>query len=168
MNPSPNPELDLTISRVIKAPRQAVWNAWTDPARFEQWWVPAPARCRVVEMELRPGGAFLTEISENGGDFAPHLSACFLAVDELERIVFTNALVGGWRPAERPFMTAVITLRDHPLGTGYVAHVMHKNGADRHLHEELGFHDGWGTVIDQLAALVEQPRGESAPLVHRT
>lgn len=156
MNGSPNPELDLTITRVIKAPRQAVWNAWTDRASFEQWWVPAPARCRVREMDLRPGGAFQTEISEDGGDFAPHLSACFLAIDDGERIVFTNALVGGWRPAEQPFMTAVITLRDHPLGTEYAAHVMHKSNADRNLHHEMGFYDGWGTVAEQLAALVER------------
>jgi uncharacterized protein YndB with AHSA1/START domain len=152
-----NPELDLTISRVIRAPRAAVWRAWTDPARFAQWWIPAPAKCNVVEMDLRPGGALVTEISEAGGEFMPHLSACFLAVDELERIVFTNALVGGWRPAEQPFMTAIITLRDHPLGTDYVAHVMHKNHADRSMHEELGFYDGWGTVVEQLAKLVERP-----------
>jgi len=151
------PKLDLTISRVIKAPRPVIWRAWTDPTRFEQWWVPAPARCKVVEMDLRPGGAFVTQISENGGEFQPHMHACFLAVDELERIVFTNALVGGWRPAEEPFMTAMITLRDHPLGTEYVAYVMHKSNADRSLHEELGFYDGWGTVIEQLAKLVEQP-----------
>jgi uncharacterized protein YndB with AHSA1/START domain len=150
-----NPDLDLTIARIIKAPRARVWNAWTDPASVEQWWIPAPAKCKVLEMDLRPGGAFVTRISENGGDFAPHLSACFLAVDHLERIVFTNALVGGWRPAEQPFMTAVITLRDHPLGTEYSACVMHKSNADRNAHQSMGFFDGWGTVASQLAQFVE-------------
>jgi uncharacterized protein YndB with AHSA1/START domain len=156
MSPSFNPALDLTISRVIKAPRAAIWKAWTDRASFEQWWVPAPARCKVVEMDLRPGGALVTQISENGGGFMPHLSACFLAADELERIVFTNALVGGWRPAEQPFMTAIITLKDHPMGTGYSAHVMHKSNADRDMHDKMGFYDGWGTVAAQLAKLVER------------
>jgi len=156
MTQSFNPKLDLTISRVIKAPRRVIWNAWTDRASLEQWWVPAPATCRVLELDLCPGGAFVTRISENGGDFMPHLSACFLAVDDLERIVFTNALVGGWRPAEQPFMTAVITLQDHPMGTDYVAHVMHKNNADRNMHEEMGFYDGWGTCLDQLAAFAER------------
>ena len=146
---------DLAISRIIKAPRAAIWRAWTDRRSFEQWWVPAPAKCRVVEMEVRPGGAFTTEISEKGGAFTPHLSACFLDTRELERIVFTNALVAGWRPAEQPFMTAIVTLADHPQGTLYAAHVMHKNDADRKMHDELGFLDGWGTVIGQLAQLVE-------------
>lgn len=156
MTASPHPDLDLTISRVIHAPRQVVWNAWTDPASLEQWWIPAPAKCRVQAMELRPGGAFETQMSEGGGEFGPHLSACFLAVDPLERIVFTNALVGGWRPAEQPFMTAVITFREHPRGTDYSAHVMHRNVADRDLHRDLGFYDGWGTVAEQLAALAER------------
>lgn len=152
---SPDPDLDLTISRLIKAPRSVIWDAWTDPARFEQWWVPAPARCKVVEMDLRPGGAFVTRISEDGGPFTPHLDACFLAVDDVRRIVFTNTLVAGWRPAENPFMTAIITLNDHPDGTDYAAHVMHRSNADRNMHEQMGFHDGWGTVIGQLARLVE-------------
>lgn len=44
MRREPNPELDLTISRVTKAPRSAIWNAWTTPASFEQWRIPAPAK----------------------------------------------------------------------------------------------------------------------------
>jgi uncharacterized protein YndB with AHSA1/START domain len=155
MSASVQPDLDLTISRIIHAPRSAVWAAWTDRASFEQWWVPAPAVCKVVEMDLRPGGSFLTQISENEGEFTPHISGCFLAVDDLERIVFTNSLVGGWRPAEKPFMSAIITLNDHAEGTEYVAHVMHRNNADRSTHEEMGFYDGWGTVTKQLAELAE-------------
>jgi uncharacterized protein YndB with AHSA1/START domain len=156
MNPPLDPNLDLTISRVIKAPRAAIWSAWTDPKKFEKWWIPEPALCRVVQMDVRPSGGLVTEISEKGGNFAPHLSACFLAVDESRRIVFTNALTAGWRPAEQGFMTAVITLADHPDGTDYAAHVMHKNNTDRNMHAEMGFYDGWGTVIGQLARLVER------------
>src|SRR5690606_15691509 len=156
MTPEANPDLDLTISRVIKAPRRIVWNAWTEPAQFAQWWIPAPALCRVVEMDVRPGGGLVTQMSEDGGAFAPHLRACFLAVDEGQRIVFTNALIAGWRPAEQPFMTAIITLSDHPEGTSYAAHVMHKSRSDKEMHAEMGFYDGWGTVIGQLAALVEK------------
>lgn len=149
------PDLDLSITRIIRAPRAVVWRAWTEPSSFEQWWVPAPAQCRVLAMDLRPGGALVTAIREPGADFGPHLSGCYLDIVESERLVFTNALVDGWRPAEQPFMTAIITLADHPLGTDYRAQVMHKNGADRTMHENLGFHDGWGTVADQLARLAE-------------
>ena len=150
-----DPALDLTISRVIRAPRAAVWSAWTDPAQFEKWWIPAPAQCRVAAWDPKPGGAFRTLMSESGGPYEPHIDGCFLAVDDGERIVFTNSLVEGWRPAPQLFMTAVITFTDHPEGTDYRAHVMHRNEEDRKMHEDYGFYDGWGTVIGQLADFVE-------------
>jgi uncharacterized protein YndB with AHSA1/START domain len=151
-----DPDLDLSINRVIRAPRAEVWAAWTDPKRFEQWWVPAPEVCRVREMDLRPGGAFRTELRQGDGEFAPHITGCFLAVEDGERIVFTDALLGGWRPADSSFLTAVISMRDHPEGTEYTAAALHRNVADREEHEELGFQNGWGTVTRQLAELVER------------
>jgi hypothetical protein len=72
-----------------------------------------------------------------------------------ERIVFTDALTAGWRPATKGFVTAVITFRDHPDGTAYSALAMHKDQSDRDRHADLGFHDGWATVAAQLAELVE-------------
>ena len=155
MNPPFNPDLDLMIERVIKAPRSAVWHAWTDPESFAQWWIPKPTICRVEAMDLVPGGALVTQMSDNGGDFVPHLDACYLAVVPEERIVFTTALTGGWRPAADPFITAIITLSDHSDGTLYTAHVMHKSAEVRQHHADLGFYDGWGTVARQLAELVE-------------
>lgn len=150
-----HPDLDLTVSRIIAAPRSAVWKAWSEPDRFAQWWVPAPALCRVLQMDLRPGGAFRTEISDDGKEFGAHINACFLNVVPGERIVWTDALVGGWRPAPNSFVTAVITMEDHADGTAYAATAMHRDVADRDRHQELGFHDGWGTVIEQLASAVE-------------
>jgi uncharacterized protein YndB with AHSA1/START domain len=152
-----NPDLDLGLERIIRAPRATVWSAWTDPSRLERWWVPAPTRCRVDHLELRPGGAFVTRLSDDGTEFVPHLDACFLAVDELERIVFTNAIDSTWRPAQPApvAMTATITLLDHPDGTDYRMVVRHGDPAARDLHDKLGFADGWGTVAGQLAAFAE-------------
>lgn len=151
-----NPDLDLTLQRVIRAPRAAVWRAWTDPARLAQWWLPAPARCEVARLDVRPGGAFVTRL-----DGGPHLDAAFLVVDDGERLVFTTAIDSGWRPAspDPVAMTAEITFGDHPDGTDYRVLVRHGDPAARELHEKLGFADGWGTTTGQLAALAEgEPR----------
>lgn len=152
-----NPELDLALVRVIRAPRQSVWRAWTDPTRLERWWVPAPALSRVDRLEVRPGGGFVTRRSDDGVHFVPHLDACFIVVDDLERIVFTNVIDSAWRPANpTPVrMTAEISLRDHPDGTDYRVVVRHGDPADRTRHEKLGFTDGWASVTGQLAGLVE-------------
>jgi len=156
-----NPDLDLTLQRVIRAPRAAVWSAWTDPTRFEKWWVPAPTVCRVDRLEVRSGGALVTRMSDDGVDFVPQLDASFLVVDELERIVFTNAIDSAWRPANPApvLMTAEITLSDHPDGTDYRVIVRHADPAARARHEEIGFFDGWGTVTKQLAVVAESQAG---------
>ncbi|MDX6262756.1 MAG: hypothetical protein QOH84_4444 [Kribbellaceae bacterium] len=152
-----NPELDLVLERVIRAPRATVWSAWTDPAKFEKWWLPAPALCRVERLEVKPGGALLTRMSEDGVDFVPHLDATFLLVEELDRIVFTNAIDSSWRPSrpEPVVMTAEVIFTDHPDGTDYRIVVRHGDPASRALHAELGFADGWGTVTEQLARVAE-------------
>lgn len=152
-----NPDLDLSLGRVIRAPRKRVWDAWTDPASLAQWWIPAPLRCRVEELDVRAGGAFVTRMSEDGDIFVPHLDACFIVVEDYERIVFTNALDSAWRPAKpQPVaMTAEIVLRDHPDGTDYRVVVRHGDPAARERHADLGFADGWGTVTAQLARVTE-------------
>lgn len=152
-----NPDLDLVLRRVIRAPRASVWNAWTDPSRLEKWWVPAPALSRVDRLEVRPGGGFVTRLSDNGIDFVPHVDACFLVVDDLERIVFTNAIDSAWRPAspDPVAMTAEITFGDDPDGTDYRIVVRHGDPAARVRHEKLGFTDGWASVTAQLAGLAE-------------
>ncbi|MFI0368824.1 SRPBCC domain-containing protein [Actinomadura sp. 1N219] len=152
-----NPDLDLALERVIRAPRAVVWSAWTDPSRLEKWWIPAPAVCRVDRLDVRPGGAFVTRMSEDGAEFVPQVDAIFLVVDELERIVFTNAIDSAWRPADpAPVpMTAEISLADHPDGTDYRIVVRHGDPEARARHEKLGFAEGWGTVAGQLAEFAE-------------
>jgi uncharacterized protein YndB with AHSA1/START domain len=154
-----DPDLDLQLDRVIGAPRARLWQAWTDPDQLARWWVPAPTACRVDHLDVVPGGAFVTTMSDDGISFGPHLDACFVVVDPGERIVFTNALDSRWRPADPApvAMTAEITFRDHPDGTDYRVVVRHADARSRMHHEELGFADGWGTVTAQLAAITEGP-----------
>ncbi len=77
----------------------------------------------------------------------------FLEVVPQARLVFSSLLTAGWRPA-KPWLgfTAVIDMEDDPAGCRYTAHVMHLDEAARERHEQLGFFDGWNTVITQLEA----------------
>ena len=83
---------------------------------------------------------------------------CYLEVVPLERLVFTDALLPGYRPSENPFFTAVVTMEPHGSGTRYVAMAIHRDEAGRKKHEEMGFHQGWGAALDQLVALVKTMR----------
>jgi len=152
-------ESELTIDRLIAAPPSAVWDAWSTPAKLEKWWIPAPIACRVIALDLRPGGGFETQMREGSGDFQPHIDGCFLDVVPERCLVFTTALRAGWQPVD-PWLalTAILTFEARDGGTLYSARVLHRSPQDSRKHEEMGFHDGWGTVLGQLAALLEDGR----------
>ena len=152
-----NNETELTISRRIAAPPSAVWDAWSDPDKLAAWWIPAPIECRVDTLDLRPGGGFVTRMREDGGEFQPHVDGCFLEAVPEKRLVFTTVLTEGWQPAE-PWLalTAILTFEAQDGGTLYSARVLHKSAEDSAKHDEMGFYEGWGTAIGQLAALTER------------
>ena len=153
----PSEQGQLTVTRLIKAPPAIVWKAWSAPEHLAKWWIPAPIECQVVKLDLRPGGGFETRMREDEGEFQPHVQACFLEVVPEARLVWTTVLTEGWQPVE-PWLalTAIITFEAQEGGTRYSAHVLHRNAADSRKHEELGFHEGWGTAIDQLAEFAER------------
>lgn len=82
MSPTFDPALDLNIERTIHAPPHRIWRAWTDPDLLARWWVPAPATARVDVLDVRPGGGFVTQMSEDGHTFVPHTDGIFVIVDD--------------------------------------------------------------------------------------
>jgi uncharacterized protein YndB with AHSA1/START domain len=145
----PDPKLDLVLERVVDVPPHMVWAAWTEPAHIVKWFAPAPWKTVDCEIDLRPGGIFrATMRSPDGKDFP--VPGCILDVVKNERLIWTDALLPGFRPSEKPFFTAVITMEPHGKGTRYVARAMHGDEATRKRHEEMGFADGWAKCLDQL------------------
>jgi uncharacterized protein YndB with AHSA1/START domain len=103
-------------------------------------------------MDLRPGGGFETQMSEDGGrTFTPHLEGCFLEIVPQERIIFTTSLTENWRPFD-PWLalTTIITMEDEGKDTRYMARVLHKNQEESLKHQKMGFEEGWSATIEQL------------------
>ncbi|HNV74446.1 MAG TPA: SRPBCC family protein [Gemmatimonadaceae bacterium] len=144
-------DYDLEISRVLRVPRELVWQAWSDPAHLKEWWCPKPWTTEVRAFDLTPGGAFHTFMRGPDGGTSDNPGA-FLEVVPQSRLVWTSALLEHWRPAADPWMpmTAYINMSDEGEHTRYVATVLHKDKATRDQHEAMGFFDGWGTCITQL------------------
>jgi uncharacterized protein YndB with AHSA1/START domain len=150
---TPDPALDLVLERDIDVPRELVWKAWTTPEHVMRWFAPEPWSVSECVIDLRPGGVFRTVMRSPEGEEFPG-DGCVLEVVPNERLVWTDALLPGYRPASEPFFTAVIELRDSGSGTRYVATAIHRDREGRERHEAMGFHDGWGKALDQLVALV--------------
>ena len=155
MNPAavPTNDRDLVLTRLIDAPREKLFRAWTESALLKQWFAPAPYTTPVAELDVRPGGANLIVMRDPQGNDMPN-RGIYLEVVKNSRLVFTDAYTQDWEPAEKPFMTVVLTFDDEGGKTRYTARVKHWTVADRETHEKMGFHEGWGLCADQLEALV--------------
>jgi uncharacterized protein YndB with AHSA1/START domain len=151
----PDPKLDLVLERFVDVPRELVWKAWTTPKHMLPWFCPKPWTTTDIEIDLRPGGIFRSVMRSPEGQEFPNVG-CYLEVVPNERLIWTDALLPGYRPAPEPFMTAVLTFEPSGKGTRYVATAIHRDEAGRKKHEEMGFREGWGTVVDQLVEYIKK------------
>ena len=158
---SPDPRLDLVMERIVDVPRDLVWKAWTTPEYLMKWFTPEPWKTVECKIDLRPGGLFYTVMRSPEGEDHPN-KGCYLEVVENEKLVWTDALEGGYRPSNKPsdclvdfYFTAIIKLESHKDGTKYTVIALHSSEDGRKKHEEMGFHEGWGTALDQLVAFVK-------------
>ena len=144
---------ELVLNRLIDAPPEKVFRAWTEPELLKQWFAPLPYTTPVAELDVRPGGANFIVMRGPDGTDLPNRGV-YLEVVENRRLVLTDAFVSAWEPSEKPFMTLVLSFENEGGKTRYVARALHWTVEDREAHERMGFHEGWGQCADQLAALV--------------
>jgi len=153
----PDPELDLVLERTLPVAPARVWAAWTDPALLVQWFTPAPWKTVSADLDVRPGGRCVTTMESPDGEQFPN-AGCYLQVEPGSLLVFTSAMVEGFRPVVAgdgmPFTGRVEITPAADGGTHYRAIAMHADKAGVDHHVEMGFHEGWGAATDQLVALL--------------
>lgn len=162
-----DPKLDLVLERVVDVPCGLVWDAWTKPEHLKAWFTPAPWKTVDCEVDLRPGGAFKTVMQSPEGQRFPS-SGCYLEIVPKSKLVWTSALLPGYRPAvltakpghecEELAMTAIILLEAQGTKTKYTAIALHGDPESRKRHADMGFHDGWGKALEQLVAHMKAAR----------
>ncbi|TGG95612.1 polyketide cyclase [Natronospirillum operosum] len=156
---TPNPETDLVLERTVDVPPEWVWAAWTNPEHLKHWFCPRPWSVAECKIDLRPGGVFRTVMKSPQGELMPAGDGCILALEENRRLVWTSAMEPDFRPVESGedafLFTAHILIEPDGAGTRYVAIAMHPDEKGRQKHEQMGFHEGWGTALDQLVEYMQ-------------
>jgi uncharacterized protein YndB with AHSA1/START domain len=150
----PDPKLDLVLERDIDVPVELVWQAWTTPESIKHWFCPKPWMVTSCDVDLRVGGAFSFTMRSPEGQEFPNVG-CYLDIVPNQRLIWTDTLLPGFRPAPKPFFTAALYLEPKGSGTRYIAMAIHGNEETRATHEKMGFHEGWGTVLNQLVAHIK-------------
>lgn len=88
---------EIVLTRMLDAPRERVWKAWTDPEQVAIWWGPYGFKTTTEGRQFKPGGTWKHTMIGPDGTRYPN-SARFEEIVENERIVYTN---GGGREGGR-------------------------------------------------------------------
>lgn len=157
---------EFIISRLFDAPRELVWQAWTDPRRMARWWGPHHFANPVCELDPRPGGSWrIVMRGADGVDFPA--KGVYHEVVKPERIVMTmdhSELPDEWhdrvnpnrdRRAGRPKVEALATITfeavpDRPPKTRLTICVRLESAAIRDSLFKIGMNEGWSQSLDQL------------------
>jgi len=97
---------EIEISRVVDAPREMVFAAFTEAEHLMRWWGPEGFGVSSAESDARPGGEFT--IVMRGPDGTDHpVKGTYREVDPPRRLVAESTAVG---PAGEPLLEAVTTI----------------------------------------------------------
>ncbi len=140
-------ERQLVITRTIDAPRELVFQAWTEPQHLVHWWGPRGFTTPVCEMDVRPAGGFrITLRSPEGEEY--RIKGVYHEIVAPERLVYTN----GWDEAGRPGGESLVTVTfaDYDGRTKLTILTEFASVADFETFKRMGVVEGWGESLDRL------------------
>ena len=148
-------DLTLEITRIFKAPRDRVFEAWTKPDFLAAWWGPKGMSLPEHEFNVHEGGAWRTVMrSSEGKDH--FVSGVFKEIVAKERLVFTwSWTIDGERSHES---LVTVTFGDAQAGTKVHLHqALLTSKSDRDGHKQ-----GWAGTFENLDDFLEgKPRATS-------
>ena len=151
-------ERTVTITRVLKAPRDLVWQAWTDTQHLKEWWGPEQFTNPVVQGEVKVGGEM--HITMHGPKGSPWdvdmpMVKRYREIVPGKKLVFENEPLG---PGGQRLMEALttVTFADHPEGTLMEMTTSAKALAPEAVAMLGGMDQGWASSFNKLARYLEK------------
>jgi uncharacterized protein YndB with AHSA1/START domain len=136
----------ISITRVFDAPRERVWEEWTEPERFADWFggPSSEVPLATVSMDVTPGGSWRLTMFAEPGRREIHWKGEYREVAPPERLVFTVSD----QPGEDVYELVTVVLTD--LGDGRTEMAFVQRGQmSAEQYERAG--EGWSGFFDRIA-----------------
>jgi len=148
------PEKELTLTRILKSPRQAVFNAWVDINQLVKWWGPQGFSNPVCEIDPKPGGKIYIEMKAPDGTVYP-MAGEFIEIVKPEKIVFTSGALNKKGGAIFEAINTV-TFEEDGKHTKLTLHAMVTEVSEEAKPYVGGMDEGWSQSLLRLEELVSK------------
>jgi len=148
---------EVVISRTFDAPRELVYEVYTDPKLMPEWWGPATLATRVDEMDVRRGGLWRF-VNVDGGGMEYAFRGVYHEAVSPERLVYTNEFEG--MPGAVGLVT--VTFDELPGEKTLLTEVNLFPSVDaRDAVVQSGMAEGASQALERLAALLSKRRAQA-------
>lgn len=141
-------EREIVVTRVVQAPRELVWKAFTEPEHVAQWWGPNGFTNTISEMDVRPGGVWRFTMHGLDGVDYPNLIT-FREVVEPERLQYTH---NGTGDQDHIHFEATVTLTEQGDRTEVTLRAVFESKAERDEAAQFGAIEGGEQTLGRLDA----------------
>ena len=149
---SPTADREIVITRLLDAPRELAFSAWTDPEKVVKWWGPNGFTITIDRMDVRPGGVWKYTMHGPDGVDYPNKTV-YEEISPPERLVYSHS-GGDPVPGERAVQfRSTVTFVQQGGQTKITLQMVFKTPDDRaYVVEKFGAIEGG---IQHLARLNE-------------
>lgn len=158
-----NEKNEVLITRIINAPRELVYKAWTKPEHLMQWYAPTGCTIRFAILDIRKGGTYHSCITIPGGKECWCVGE-YLEIIPNEKIVQTmavgdekgnriSAIDAGMDKDWPDETTLTVTFEDAPEGKTKIT--LHQT-VNEDLAKRTGAHPSWLIMLDLLEELLSK------------
>ena len=142
----------MTGTRHYDAPRERVWQAWTDPDHITNWWGPHGFSTTTHAMDMRPGGDWRFTMHGPDGTDYPNL-VTYEEVQPPERLAYAHRGTDGESPVA---FRVVVTFDEENGGTRLTMRMELASPEEcERLCRERGALEGLENTLDRLAAALD-------------
>jgi uncharacterized protein YndB with AHSA1/START domain len=148
---------EIVMTRVFDAPREIVFEMWTDPKHLVHWWGPRGFTTTIQEMDVRPGGAWTMIMHGPDGVNYPNHSV-FTEVVKPERLVYSHG--GSREGGPRADFQQTVTFEDQGGKTRLTMRLLFPSAADRdRVVKQFNAIEGGNQTLDRLGERLAQMAG---------
>ena len=149
-------EKEIVITREFAAPRQLVWDVWTQPHHIEKWFGPKGFDTRVEGFDFKVGGrSTYVMVGPDGIEYPS--TGVFKEIVPIEKIVTTDEFGDGFdeiaaaKNIDLPQgMISTFLFDDLGERTKLTLITAHPTAEDKRKHEEMGVVGGWNSSLDKM------------------
>ena len=146
--PDTHPDPFIRLNRTFSAPREKVFQAWTEPETLKKWWGPVGASTPVVEIDLQVGGKYRFGMKFPDEEIF-YVNGTYREVQSPERLVFTWR----WERPDMDFGETQVTVEFHERGGATEVTLTHEKFPVVEVAERHRL--GWQDFFDKFAEFVK-------------